>query len=162
MKVHFSSASDRWATPPDVYAALNDEFNFNFDPCPLDGTENGLARLFVTWEGKRVFCNPPYGPGIGEWLKRGLEAQVAVFLIPARTDTRWFHEIVMPNAKEIRFLKGRLKFGDAVNSAPFPSMVVVFDNVRRRRGGNVSNPSAENHHPDPYLDTDEALEVGTS
>jgi hypothetical protein len=139
MKVHFSSASDRWATPPDVYAALNDEFNFNFDPCPLDGTENGLARLFVTWEGKRVFCNPPYGPGIGEWLKRGLEAQVAVFLIPARTDTRWFHEIVMPNAKEIRFLKGRLKFGNAENSAPFPSMVVVFENGKFQPATSTGN-----------------------
>ena len=124
--MHFSSASDRWATPPDVYAALHNEFNFNFDPCPLDGTENGLAPLFVTWAGKRVFCNPPYGPGISEWLKRGLEASVAVFLVPARTDTRWFHEIVLPMATEIRFIRGRLRFGDAANSAPFPSMVVVF------------------------------------
>ncbi len=73
-----------------------------------------------------MFRNPPYGPGLGEWLKRGLEAEVAVFLIPARTDTRWFHELVLPHATEIRFIRGRLKFGDAKNSAPFPSMVVVF------------------------------------
>jgi DNA N-6-adenine-methyltransferase (Dam) len=124
--VHFSSASDRWATPKAVYDSLNSEFGFNFDPCPLDGTENGLAMLLTQWGGKRVFCNPPYGPGIGEWLQRGLEAELAVFLIPARTDTRWFHEIVLPMAKEIRFIKGRLKFGDAKNSAPFPSMVVIF------------------------------------
>ena len=123
---HFSSASDRWATPRAVYAALDREFSFNFDPCPLDGDGDGLAPLFSDWSGKRVFCNPPYGPGIGEWLKRGLEADVAVYLIPARTDTRWFHEICLPHAKEIRFVKGRLKFGDAKNSAPFPSMVVVF------------------------------------
>lgn len=128
--VHFSSASDRWATPRAVYAQLNDEFRFDFDPCPLDGNEDGLAPLFMDWAGKRVFCNPPYGPGMDKWLKRGLEAEVAVFLIPARTDTRWFHEIVMPHASDIRFIKGRLKFGDATNSAPFPSMVVIFERVK--------------------------------
>ena len=77
--------------------------------------------------GRRVYCNPPYGPGIRPFLERGLEADVAVFLIPARTDTKWFHELVLPHAKEIRFVRGRLKFGDAVNSAPFPSMIVVFE-----------------------------------
>lgn len=60
------------------------------------------------------------------FLERAMEADVAVFLIPARTDTKWFHDIVLPNAAEIRFVKGRLKFGDAKNSAPFPSMIVVF------------------------------------
>jgi hypothetical protein len=124
--VHFSSASDRWATPPDVYAALDREFRFDFDPCPLDGDGDGLSPLFCQWRGRRVFCNPPYGPGLGEWLKRGLEADLAVFLIPARTDTRWFHDICLPRAKEIRFIRGRLKFGGSENAAPFPSMVVVF------------------------------------
>jgi site-specific DNA-methyltransferase (adenine-specific) len=122
----FSSVSDRWATPTDVKAALYAEFNLNFDPCPLDGDGDGLAPLFCEWKGKRVFCNPPYGPGLGDWLRRGLEAECAVFLIPARTDTRWFHEVVMPHASDIRFIKGRLKFGGQKNSAPFPSMVVVF------------------------------------
>ncbi len=122
----FSSATTEWSTPPDVYAGLHKEFNFDFDPCPLGGDEDGLASLFVRWAGRRVFCNPPYGPTLNKWLERGLEADVAVFLIPARTDTRWFHEIVLPNAKEIRFIKGRLKFGSAINSAPFPSMVVIF------------------------------------
>lgn len=125
-RVHFSSSSDRWATPRHVYEALNSEFQFDFDPCPLDGVVNGLATLFVDWRGKRVFCNPPYGPGIQDWLLRGLDADLAVFLIPARTDTRWFHKIVLPQALEIRFIKGRLKFGEAANSAPFPSMVVIF------------------------------------
>lgn len=124
--VIFSSASDRWATPRAVFAALDAEFYFDFDPCPLDGDGDGLAPLFSEWKGRRVFCNPPYGPGLADWLKRGPEADVAVYLIPARTDTRWFHEIVLPCAAEIRFIKGRLKFGDATNSAPFPSMVVVF------------------------------------
>lgn len=126
-QAHFSAASDRWATPPHVYAGLDAEFHFDLDPYPLDGTSDGLLPLLMEWGGRRVYCNPPYGPGIGKWLERGLEADVAVFLIPARTDTRWFHEIVLPLAKEIRFLKGRLKFGGAVNSAPFPSMVVVFE-----------------------------------
>lgn len=125
-RVHFSSATDRWATPREVYRALDDEFRFDFDPCPLDGTQDGLAPLYTHWSGRRVFCNPPYGPGLDKWLERGAEADVAVFLIPARTDTRWFHDIVLSKAQEIRFLRGRLKFGDAVNPAPFPSMVVVF------------------------------------
>jgi site-specific DNA-methyltransferase (adenine-specific) len=123
--VLFSSATDRWATPAETYKALDAEFGFNFDPCPLDGQGDGLLPLFTAWRGKRVFCNPPYGPGIGDWLKRGLEAELAVFLLPARTDTRWFHEVALPNAREIRFLRGRLKFGGAKNSAPFPSMLVI-------------------------------------
>lgn len=125
-RVVFRSASDQWATPEAVYAALDAEFHFDFDPCPLDGEGDGLAPLLCTWGRRRVFCNPPYGPQIREWLKRGLEATVAVFLIPARTDTRWFHEIVLPHAREIRFVKGRLKFGDAIHNAPFPSMIVIF------------------------------------
>ena len=79
--------------------------------------------------GRRVYCNPPYGPGIRHFLECGLFADIAVFLIPARTDVKWFHEIVLPYAKEIRFIKGRLKFGNAKNSAPFPSMIVIFENT---------------------------------
>lgn len=127
MNVHFSSASVEWPTPVGVRSDLDAEFHFNLDPCPIGGTQDGLATLLMPWYGKRVFCNPPYGRGLAKWLERGLDADVAVFLIPARTDTRWFHEIVLPRAKEIRFVKGRLKFGDAVNSAPFPSMIVIFE-----------------------------------
>lgn len=137
MNVHFSSGTDRWATPKEVYRALDDEFCFDFDPCPLDGSQDGLATLFTPWTGRRVFCNPPYGPKLSKWLQRGLEADLAVFLIPARTDTRWFHEIVLRYAKEIRFICGRLKFGEAINCAPFPSMVVVF---RRSGPANESAP----------------------
>lgn len=122
----FSSASDRWATPSDLYAALDAEFQFDFDPCPLDGDEDGLAPLFCQWRNKRVFCNPPYGPGIAKWLKRAGEAELAVFLLPARTDTKWFHDLVIDKAKEIRFCRGRLKFGGHKNSAPFPSMIVIY------------------------------------
>lgn len=128
LKALFSSASEEWSTPFDVYDALDAEFRFDFDPCPLGGTIDGTAPLFVSWRGKRVFCNPPYGPSLRSFLERAHEAEIAVFLIPARTDTRWFHEIVLPHAKEIRFIKGRLKFGGSKNSAPFPSMVVIFGN----------------------------------
>ena len=125
--VFFKSQTVEWPTPKAVYDELDREFDFDFDPCPLGGDSDGLATLFTSWRGKRVFCNPPYGPGIADWLKRAEDAVLAVFLIPARTDTKWFHEIVLPRAREIRFIKGRLKFGDATNSAPFPSMLVIFE-----------------------------------
>lgn len=127
------SVTVEWRTPAGLFDALNQEFHFDMDPCPAVESNlaclerNGLAPLFTRWHGKRVFCNCPYGPQIQRWLERGLEADLAVFLIPARTDTRWFHEIVLPLAKEIRFLRGRLRFGDANAGAPFPSMVVVFE-----------------------------------
>lgn len=122
----FSSKSDHWFTPPDFYAALNQEFGFTFDPCPLESREDGLKR---DWHG-RVFCNPPYSK-IGAFIKKALwhlhtkEVELAVFLIPARTDTRWFHDFLYGKA-EIRFCRGRLRFGGSKNSAPFPSMVVVL------------------------------------
>jgi|SRR5215471_12136810 len=130
--VLFSASSDHWATPQDVKDALYTEFRLNFDPCPLGGTVDGLAPLFCRWDGKRVFCNPPYGPGIRAWLERGFEAEIAVYLLPARTDTRWFHRVCLPYAQEIRFLRGRLKFGGALTGAPFPSMVVVFTEAGRQ------------------------------
>jgi len=129
LSVHMGPGkTDSWGTPRAVYQALDAEFNFSLDPCPLEGSQDGLAALFLPWAGHRVFCNPPYGPQIRRWLERATEAEVAVYLIPARTDTRWFHEIVLPRASEIRFLRGRLRFGDAKAGAPFPSMVVVFRN----------------------------------
>ena len=124
----FSHKSWEWSTPEKVYKELNREFHFNFDPCPLNGKEDGRAPLFVQWTGKRVFCNPPYGPETPKFMVRAREAELAVFLVPARTDTRWFHDIVLPYAKEIRFIKGRLKFGNSKN-APFPSMIVIFESL---------------------------------
>lgn len=125
-RIYFSSMTDRWRTPTALYQALDAEFQFTFDPCPLDGLVDGLSPLFSSWAGQRVFCNPPYGPGIPLWLHRAREAELAVFLIPARTDTKWFHDIVLPTATEIRFLRGRLRFGGSTENAPFPSMVVIF------------------------------------
>jgi hypothetical protein len=126
MSVHFSSQTAEWATPRAVYEELDREFHFNLDPCPLVGDVDGTAPLLCDWNDKNVFCNPPYGPKLRGFLERWHEARVAVYLIPARTDTRWFHEICLPFAKEIRFVKGRLKFGGAVYNAPFPSMIVIF------------------------------------
>jgi len=120
----FSSASDNWSTPKDVYEALDREFSFNDDPCPLGG-EGGLDR---EW-GSSTFVNPPYSE-IKDWCKKAYEewkkGKTVVMLIPSRTDTRYWHDYIM-KATEIRFIKGRLKFGGSKNSAPFPSAVVVFD-----------------------------------
>jgi site-specific DNA-methyltransferase (adenine-specific) len=121
----FSSASEHWATPEDTYRALDAEFHFNDDPCPLGGS-GGLER---PW-GTSTYVNPPYGRGIYDWLAKAtherLQGKTIVFLLPARTDTRWFHDIVLPQATEIRFIRGRLRFGGSKNSAPFPSMIIVF------------------------------------
>ena len=129
----FSSATDEWSTPQDVFYKLNEEFSFTLDPCANDTnhkckkyftkTENGLLQ---NWDDEIVFCNPPYGREIGKWVKKAAESKATVvMLLPARTDTKWFHDYIYEKA-EIRFIKGRLKFGEAQNSAPFPSMVVIF------------------------------------
>ena len=136
--VMFSSKTDLWSTPQDFYDNLNEEFNFNLDPCSTH--ENAKCKKHFTkeedglkqdWGGYTVFCNPPYGREIKKWVKKCYEESkkdntTIVMLIPARTDTSYFHDYIYGKAKEIRFIRGRLKFGDSKNSAPFPSMVVVF------------------------------------
>ena len=137
-EVMFSSASNDWATPQEFYDKLNLEFNFTLDPCA--NHSNAKCKKFFTpdedglkqsWEGHTVFCNPPYGREIAKWVRKCYEESkkyniTCVMLIPARTDTTYFHEYIYHKAYEIRFLKGRLKFGNSNNSAPFPSMVVIF------------------------------------
>ena len=131
----FSSKTDLWETPQDLFDKLNNEFHFTLDVCATP--ENAKCDSFYTkeqdglsqpWKGV-VWCNPPYGKQIGSWVRRGffasLSGNTVVMLLPARTDTRWFHEYIYGKA-EIRFIRGRLKFGGSKNSAPFPSMVVVF------------------------------------
>lgn len=136
--VMFSSKTDQWATPQWFFDELNKEFGFTLDPCADDlnhkcvkyftRAQNGLLQDYV---GERVFCNPPYGREIPLWVKKCHDevqfrgCPLAVMLIPSRTDTQWFHKYIYKQA-EIRFIKGRLKFGGSQNSAPFPSMVVVF------------------------------------
>jgi site-specific DNA-methyltransferase (adenine-specific) len=132
--VHFQSKTPEWATPQAVFDKLNEEFHFTLDPCSTH--ENAKCSKHYTleddglnqsWKGERVFMNPPYGRAIGGWIKKASEcgAELVVCLIPARTDTRWFHDFIYGKA-EVRFLKGRLKFGDGKQSAPFPSMIVIF------------------------------------
>lgn len=133
--VLFSSKSIEWETPQWLFDQLNKEFKFTLDPCATRDNAKckkyfteGMDGLKQDWTGT-VFCNPPYGRKIGLWVKKAFEeAQkgvIVVMLIPARTDTKWFHTYIYGQA-EIRFIKGRLKFGNSINSAPFPSMIVIF------------------------------------
>ena len=120
-----SSTPDR-ATPEGLYDELNNEFHFDFDPCPLDSKFDGLLQ---DW-GNSNFVNPPYGKTIPLWLSKGIhefkKCKTSVFLLPARTDTKWFHNLALEYATEIRFLKGRLTFKGCKHPAPFPSILVIY------------------------------------
>lgn len=133
----FSSSTDMWSTPQDFFDVLDAEFHFTLDPCATSENhkcvkyftpqEDGLAQ---DWSGNVVFCNPPYGKEISKWVRKCYEESLkpstkVVMLIPARTDTSYFHEYIY-HKSELRFVRGRLKFGNSSNGAPFPSMVVVF------------------------------------
>lgn len=136
INIHFSSKSNEWATPQDFFNKIQEEFKLTLDVCATNENhklwdwfteeDDGLSQ---SWDGWRCWCNPPYGREIGKWVKKASEARggVVVCLLPARTDTKYFHEYIYqkPNV-EVRFLKGRLKFGGSKNSAPFPSMLVIF------------------------------------
>lgn len=132
----FSSKSNEWTTPKDLFDKLNSEFNFTLDVASTHDNalcenhytvdENGLQQKW----GGNVFCNPPYGREIGLWVEKGYKeslrnSNIVVMLIPARTDTRYWHDYIFGKA-EVRFIKGRLKFGESKNSAPFPSAIVIF------------------------------------
>lgn len=140
-KALYSSKSDEWSTPPHIFCELDSEFKFTLDPCATK--DNAKCNLFYSeednglnksWKGERVFCNPPYSQ-IDKWVEKSYretrnDNTIVVLLIPSRTDTRYFHNYIYQRA-EIRFVKGRLKFGELKQSAPFPSMVVIF------RGANI-------------------------
>lgn len=117
--------TDEWSTPKEIYNALDQEFHFDFDPCPLGGGVDGLT---IEW-GSSSFVNPPYSQ-LRAWCKKAYEeyqkGKTVVMLIPSRTDTIAWHEYCM-KATEIRFIKGRLKFGDSKQGAPFPSAIVIFE-----------------------------------
>lgn len=132
----YTSNSDEWATPQELYEDLDAEFCFTLDPCATDEnhkcnqyytqSDNGLLQ---NWGGERVFCNPPYSD-VGAWVEKAYRESckdntLVVLLIYSRTDTRYFHDFIYQRA-EVRFVKGRLKFGNAKNNAPFPSMIVIF------------------------------------
>lgn len=142
--LHFSSNKQDWTTPSEFYNNLNKEFYFTLDPCCYKETalcknyytlqEDGLKQ---SWEGHRVFCNPPYGKEIKKWVEKCYieskkENTLVVLLIPARTDTTYFHDYIYKPENEIRFIKGRLKFGLCKNPAPFPSMVVIFNKNKKK------------------------------
>lgn len=135
-----TSNREDWETPQEIFDSLNSEFGFTIDAAST--TSNAKLPRFYTedqdglsqsWKGERVFCNPPYGRKISKWVEKGyreaLQGALVVMLIPARTDTRYFHEYIYGKA-EIRFIRGRLNFeigGKPRDRAPFPSMIVIWD-----------------------------------
>jgi len=128
-----TSLRSDWATPRKLFEWLDREFHFELDACANAG--NAALTTFFThgsldkpWA-KRTWCNPPYGRGMGLWILKAVEesrrGNTTVMLLPARTDTSWWHEYILPNA-ELRFLRGRLNFDDGGGRAPFPSVIAVF------------------------------------
>jgi phage N-6-adenine-methyltransferase len=138
-----TSKTPEWATPQDVFDKLNAEFRFTLDPCCTHQNakcfkhytreEDGLSK---SWAGEIVFMNPPYGREIGLWMKKAytesLLGATVVCLVPSRTDTAWWHDYAAKG--QVRFVRGRLKFGNALTSAPFPSAIVIFEEKKTRKG----------------------------
>ena len=133
----YSSRSEEWPTPQSFFDTLDEEFRFTLDPCATP--RNAKCPAFFTkrqngllqdWGHHRVFCNPPYGRFMSDWARKCFDASqhgaLIVLLAHSRTDTRWFHDWVYGKAAELRFVRGRLRFGDGRQSAPFPSLVAVY------------------------------------
>lgn len=135
-ELHFSSKSNEWETPQELFNSLDNHYHFTLDVCATP--ENAKCKKFFTqadngliqdWSNDICFMNPPYGKEIGKWMEKAYSSNATVIcLVPARTDTRWWHDFAMNGT--IRFLKGRLKFNGHKNSAPFPSAIVIFKKVR--------------------------------
>ena len=134
MAIHFSSKTTEWQTPRAFFQAIDTEFELNTDVCATN--QNKMCKKFFSkkedglkqdWFGRRCWLNPPYGREIGKWVEKAATggADIVVALLPARTDTKWFHDHIYKKS-EIRFLRGRLKFGTSKTSAPFPNMIVIF------------------------------------
>lgn len=142
-EVMFSSKSDCWETPQDLFDELDAEFGFTLDVCALP--ENAKCERYFTpeddglsqdWTGV-CWCNPPYGRQIGRWVRKAFFSSVhgatVVMLLPARTDTSWFHDYIL-HRSEVRFLRGRVRFragGADIDRAPFPSMLVIFKAIKQ-------------------------------
>ena len=132
----YSSKTDDWGTPQKLFDELDEKWHFDVDVCASEKNakclryfsieENGLLQDWSKF--KTCYMNPPYGREIGKWIEKAynesLKGGTVVCLLPARTDTKWFHEYCLKG--EVEFLRGRLKFNDGKNPAPFPSMIVVF------------------------------------
>ncbi len=140
--VHFSSNTVEWSTPQDFYIKCDTEFGpFDLDVCAtaenakcshyFTKEDNGLNKI---WTG-RVWMNPPYGREIGKWMEKAYnsscEGAFVVCLVPARTDTAWWHDYAAKGM--VKFIRGRLKFGGSKNPTPFPSALVIFDIEREKR-----------------------------
>jgi site-specific DNA-methyltransferase (adenine-specific) len=153
MGVHYSSNSDEWATPQNLYDKLHKEFKFTLDPCAngknakcpryYTKKDDGLSR---SWKDEKVWINPPYS-SVGAWMAKAAEeaksnGATSVLLVPARTDTKWWHSHVM-KADEVRLVQGRLKFGKATTGAPFPSAIVVFRPGSTKRKPSFSSAERE-------------------
>ena len=135
--VHFSSKTDLWSTPIDFYRYYGEKYSLNLDVCATD--ENAKCENYFTIEDDglkqdwsqhgNVWMNPPYGREIIHWMKKAYEESLkgvtVVCLVPSRTDTKWWHEYAMKG--DIEFIRGRLKFGNSKNSAPFPSAIVIYN-----------------------------------
>lgn len=134
------SKTDKWATPPHIIELVVREFGaIDLDPAS-DGSNAVCSRFYTEttngliqeWNGNLVYVNPPYGRVLNDWVGKALDefdagrAKRIVMLLPSRTCTRWFHRLYERTDVEIRFLKGRLKYGDGTSPAPFPSMIVVI------------------------------------
>ena len=133
------AVTDDWSTPKDLWNQANSFYDFELDAaaslsnhlCPIwfgldHPDESRRDGLLGEWYG-RTWVNPPYGRGIYDWVKKAsIHDDLVVMLLPSRTDTKWFHEFVMPKAN-MQFIKGRLKFGAGINPAPFPSLLVIFN-----------------------------------
>lgn len=137
MDVHFSSKTTEWETPRDFFNEICADFKIVFDVDVCATKENTKADMYWTkeddglsqdWSDLKCWMNPPYGREIGKWVKKAYESAqggaLVVCLLPARTDTKWWHEYCMKG--EVLFIRGRLKFGESKNSVPFPSAVVIF------------------------------------
>ena len=137
-EVMFSSKKIEWSTPQDFFDKLNEEFHFTLDAC-ADESNHKCDRYYTElqdglkqdWANEVVFCNPPYGRRIGRWVQKCFEevycgnCKCVVMLLFARTDTKWFHQFIY-NKAEIRFIRGRLKFGGGSVNSPAPSMLVIY------------------------------------
>jgi len=141
-KAMISSKTNEWETPQDLFEALNKEFNFTLDPCCKVTTAK--CKKFFTikddglkqdWSNDVVFMNPPYGGHTGDWIKKAyeesLKGSVVACLIVSSTDRSYWHEYIFPFAAQIRFVRGRLRFGKADSTAPFASAIVIFDNTKQ-------------------------------
>ena len=130
MKVHYMSERQDWRTPAKIMQYVEGRFGKVWDPCPVNPTFDGLS---IKWKSP-AYCNPPYGTEISKWIKKGFDAwdyadgrgMIVIFLIPARTDTKWFHDYIQWSC-ELVFIRGRPKFDDSKGCAPFPSMLAIFD-----------------------------------